>query len=230
MIYAKRSTYVLLLTLFVAVFSSGQLLAQATATGTIQGTVTDQSQAVVPGAQVVATFKATGATRTITTNDTGAYRFDFVPAGAYQVRVTKQGFATVVENTELLVEQSATVNVTLSPGAATEVVEVAGTAPIVDLTKTGVSQDITPSEVAELPLVGRDAANLAYLAPGVKAADSYDPTKNRYAILSINGSDRRNVNTTVNGVDNKDNTVGGAVTTSPGGRSGISDQHAAVFR
>jgi hypothetical protein len=74
-----------------------------------------------------------------------------------------------------------------------------------------VSQDITPSEVAELPLVGRDAANLAYLAPGVKAADSYDPTKNRYAILSINGSDGRNVNTTVNGVDNKDNTVGGAV-------------------
>jgi outer membrane receptor protein involved in Fe transport len=65
--------------------------------------------------------------------------------------------------------------------------------------------------VQELPLVGRDAANLAYLAPGVKAADSYDPTKNRYAILSINGSDGRNINTTVNGIDNKDNTVGGAV-------------------
>jgi outer membrane receptor protein involved in Fe transport len=211
MIYLKKCAYLLLLALFVAVFGSGYLLAQATATGTIQGTITDQSQAVVPGAQVVATFKATGATRTVTTNDTGAYRFDFVPAGAYQIKVTKQGFATVVETTELLVEQSATVNVTLSPGATTEVVEVAGTAPIVDLTKTGVSQDITPSEVAELPLVGRDAANLAYLAPGVKAADSYDPTKNRYAILSINGSDGRNVNTTVNGVDNKDNTVGGAV-------------------
>src|ERR1700731_355744 len=169
MIYAKRSTYVLLLTLFVAVFSSGHLLAQATATGTIQGTVTDQSQAVVPGAQVVATFKATGVTRTATTNDTGAYRFDFVPAGAYQIRVTKQGFATVVQNTELLVEQSATVNVTLSPGAATEVVEVSGAAPLVDLTKTSVSQDITPKEVEDLPLAGRDAANLAYLVPGVKA-------------------------------------------------------------
>src|SRR3984957_6902870 len=215
MIYAKRSTCVLLLTLFVAVFSSGQLLAQATATGTIQGTVTDQSQAVVPGAQVVATFKATGVTRTATTNDTGAYRFDFVPAGTYQVRVTKQGFATVVQNTELLVEQSATVNVTLSPGAATEVVEVSGAAPLVDLTKTSVSQDITPKEVEDLPLAGRDAANLAYLVPGVKAADSYDPTKNRYAILSVNGSDGRNINTTINGVDNKDNTVGGAVMQMP---------------
>ncbi len=144
MIYLKKCAYALLLALLVAVFGSGYLLAQATATGTIQGTITDQSQAVVPGAQVVATFKATGATRTVTTNDTGAFRFDFVPAGTYQIKVTKQGFATVVQTTELLVEQSATVNVTLSPGATTEVVEVAGTAPIVDLTKTSVSQDITP--------------------------------------------------------------------------------------
>ncbi len=60
-------------------------------------------------------------------------------------------------------------------------------------------------------MVGRDVANLAYLAPGVKATDSYDPTKNRYAILSVNGENGRNVNVTVNGVDNKDNTVGGPV-------------------
>jgi outer membrane receptor protein involved in Fe transport len=211
MTYMKRCERALSVALFVVVLNSGYLLAQATATGTIQGTVTDKSQAVVVGAEVVATFKATGVTRAATTNDTGAYRFDFVPAGLYQVRVQKQGFASVVQSTELLVGQSTTVNVTLSPGAATEIVEVTGSAPIVDLTKTGVSEDITPREVEELPLVGRDAANLAYLVPGVKAADSYDPTKNRYAILSINGSDGRNVNTTVNGVDNKDNTVGGAV-------------------
>src|SRR6185312_5573599 len=61
------------------------------------------------------------------------------------------------------------------------------------------------------PLIGRDIADLAYLSPGVKAADSYDPTKNRYAILSVNGDGGRNVNVTVNGVDNKDNTVGGPV-------------------
>ncbi len=209
MVYRQKCTYVLLVVLFVAVFGSGYSCAQATAAGTILGTVVDKSQAVVQGAQVVATFKATGFTRTATTDGTGSYRFDFVQAGIYQIKVTKQGFASVLETTELLVQQSATVNVTLNPGAASEVVEVAGTAPIIDLAKTSVSQDITPSEVAELPLVGRDAANLAYLAPGVKAADSYDPTKNRYAILSINGSDGRNVNTTVNGVDNKDNTVGG---------------------
>src|SRR5581483_813336 len=200
--FARRRA--VLIALFVSVFAGKYVLSQATATGTIQGTVSDQSQAVVAGAEVVATFKATGATRTATTNSTGAFRFDFAPAGAYQIKITKQGFAAVIQNTELFVGQSATVNVTLSPGATSEIVEVSGIVPVVDLTKTSVSQDITPTEVADLPLVGRDAANFVYLASGVRAMDSYDPTKNRYVILSVNGSDGRNVNTTINGIDNKD--------------------------
>ncbi len=204
-----------LLTLFVIVLGTGYLFSQATATGTIQGVVTDKSSAVISGAEVVATFKATGTTRTATTNETGSFRFDFLAPGSYTVKIAKQGFSTVSQTTDLLVGSSSTVNVSLNPGSSTTVVEVTGTAPIVDLTKTSVSQDITPSEVEDLPLAGRDAANLAYLAPGVKAADSYDPTKNRYAVLSINGSDGRNVNTTINGVDNKDNTVGGAVMQMP---------------
>jgi outer membrane receptor protein involved in Fe transport len=215
MIQKKSCVYVFLLALFVTALSASYVFSQATATGTLQGTVTDKSSAVVAGAQIVATFKATGVTRTASTKDTGSFRFDFVPAGIYQVKVTKEGFASVVETTELLVGSSATVNVTLNPGAATTVIEVTGEAPIVDITKTSVSQDITPKEVEDLPLAGRDAANLAYLAPGVKQADSYDPTKNRYAILSVNGSDGRNINTTINGVDNKDNTVGGAVMQMP---------------
>ena len=215
MVQKKSCLYVCLIALFVMTFSASYLFSQATATATLQGTVTDKSSAVVAGAQVVATFTATGVTRTATTSDTGSFRFDFVPAGNYQVKVTKEGFSSVVQSTELLVGSSATVNVMLNPGAATTVIEVTGQAPIVDLQKTSVSQDITPREVEDLPLAGRDAANLAYLAPGVKAADSYDPTKNRYAILSVNGSDGRNINTTINGVDNKDNTVGGAVMQMP---------------
>src|SRR5581483_3998348 len=98
-----------------------------------------------------------------------------------------------------------------NPGGVSETVEVTAAAPLVDQTKTDVSTNITPQQITSLPLIGRDIADLAYLAPGVKAADSYDPTKNRYAILSVNGHDGRNVNVTVNGVDNKDNTVGGPV-------------------
>jgi hypothetical protein len=82
---------------------------------------------------------------------------------------------------------------------------------VVDMNKTAESTNITPREVEELPLVSRDIGDLAYLAPGIKQADSYDPTKNRYQILSVNGQGGRNVNVTVNGIDNKDNTVGGPV-------------------
>ena len=189
----------------------GSAFGQATASGTIQGTVFDQTQAVIPGAAVVVTSKSTGETRTTLTNESGNYRFDLMAAGAYTVKVSQQGFSAVVQNVELLVGQTATANATLTPGATSEVVEVTTQAPLVDLGKTSVSQNITPTEVAELPMVGRDVANLAYLAPGVKSAMSYDPTKNRYAILSVNGENGRNVNVTINGVDNKDNTVGGPV-------------------
>lgn len=191
--------------------SAVNAFAQATATGTVQGTVFDQTQAVIGEAEVVITSKATGEKRTVLTNESGNYRFDLLSAGGYTVKITKQGFAAVVQNIDLPVGQTVTANATLTPGATTQIVEVTGSAPLVDIAKTSVSQNITPTEVEQLPMVGRDVANLAYLAPGVKAADSYDPTKNRYAILSVNGSGGRNVNVTINGVDNKDNTVGGPV-------------------
>ncbi len=206
----KKVTQVFVLLAF-TLFSAMNVLSQATASGVIQGTVLDNSQAVIVGAEITATNMGNGAKRVITTSATGDYRFDLLPAGKYTVQISKKGFGTSSQTVELLVGQTNTVNATLAPGSANEVIEVQASAPLLDVQKTSVSQVITPKEVEDLPLAGRDAANLAYLAPGVKATDSYDPTKNRYAVLSINGSDGRNINTTVNGVDNKDNTVGGAV-------------------
>jgi len=191
--------------------SAGNAFAQATAAGTIEGTIIDQSQGVVAGAEVVITSKATGERRTTNTNGVGDYRFDLLPAGTYAVKVSKVGFGAQVQNVDLMVGQTVTANATLVPGATTEVVEITAAAPLLDMGKSSVSQNITPTEVQDLPMVGRDVANLAYLAPGVKSADSYDPTKARYAILSVNGAGGRNVNVTVNGIDNKDNTVGGPV-------------------
>jgi outer membrane receptor protein involved in Fe transport len=200
-----------LLTILLLAAGSRLLFSQATASGTVLGTVTDTSQALVAGAEVVITSDAIGLKRTVLTNSTGSYRFDLLSAGGYKITVTSRGFATASQTLELLVGQSATANVTLRPGAETQTVEVEGTNPLIDTMKTSVSAEITPQEVQDLPMVGQDAADLAYLAPGVKQTDSYDPTKNRYAILSVNGDGGRNVNVTVNGVDNKDNTVGGTV-------------------
>ncbi|HYL87123.1 MAG TPA: TonB-dependent receptor [Candidatus Angelobacter sp.] len=211
----KKLLYLLLTGVMLLSLANSSGYAQATASGTIQGTVTDKSGAVVVGAQVVAKSKATDLTRTTTSSDAGDYRFELLPVGFYTVTVTKSGFATVSQTIEILIGQTATINVELKPGIMTEVIEVTSEAPLVDQSKTDVSQNITPTEVEQLPMVGRDVANLAYLAPGVKAADSYDPTKNRYAILSVNGNGGRDVNVTINGIDNKDNTVGGPVMQMP---------------
>jgi hypothetical protein len=193
--------------------STASLFGQVTASASLQGTITDKTQAVIGNkAEVTITNKETGASRTTKTNDAGEYRFDAVSAGLYTVKVTAPGFSKAeAKELELLVGRVTTQNFSLVPGAVSETVEVTATAPLVDQTKTDVSTNITPEQVTELPLIGRDIADLAYLSPGVKAADSYDPTKNRYSILSVNGQGGRNVNVTVNGIDNKDNTVGGPV-------------------
>src|SRR5213082_2919463 len=186
--------------------------AQVTASSSIQGTVTDKSGAAIVGAEVTVTSAATGVSRSMKTGADGSYRFDPLSVGVYSLSVSMTGFDKArAERVQTLVGATTTQNFSLNVGSTTESVEVSAEAPLVDALKTDVSQNITPREVQDLPLIGRDVANLAYLTPGVKAADSYDPTKNRYAILSVNGDGGRNVNVTVNGVDNKDNTVGGPV-------------------
>jgi hypothetical protein len=193
--------------------SSASLFGQATASSSLQGTIMDKSQAVIGNkAEITLTSKETGAVRTTKTNDSGEYHFESLSAGVYTVKVSAQGFSSAeAKNLEILIGRTATQNFTLQPGGVSETVEVTAAAPLVDQSKTDVSTNITPEQITDLPLIGRDIADLAYLAPGVKAADSYDPTKNRYSILSVNGHGGRNVNVTVNGVDNKDNTVGGPV-------------------
>src|SRR5438309_10283036 len=85
---------------FVVACGGGYLLAQATATGTIQGTVTDVSGAIVVGAQVQAVQKSTGSIRTTTTNDFGNFRFELLSASLYEIKTTKPGFGTVVQKIE----------------------------------------------------------------------------------------------------------------------------------
>jgi hypothetical protein len=209
----KRQGYIrIALIAFMLLASCTVMFGQATATASLQGAVVDKTGAVIAKADVTITSKETGATRSTKTNDAGEYRFDPLAAGFYGIKITASGFGPAeAKDVEVLIGRTATQNFSLSPGTVSETVEVVGTAPLVDATKTDVSTNITPNQIQDLPLIGRDIADLAYLAPGVKAADSYDPTKNRYAILSVNGDGGRNVNVTVNGVDNKDNTVGGPV-------------------
>jgi len=189
------------------------LLAQVNATGTLMGTVTDPSGAVVPGADVKAVNQDTGLNRETKTNEAGQYRFDLLPAGTYQVRIVSKGFAEqVFGSVGLAVSQTTTIDAQLTPAAQSTVVTVeAAGASLVDLAKTDVSAAITSGDIENLPLNGRDFVSLATLAPGARPVNSYDPTKNRIGVFAVNGSNGRNVNVTVNGIDDKDNTVGGPV-------------------
>ena len=208
----KRLTYFLLLGVLLLSLGSSNAFGQATASATLQGTITDQTGAAAAGATVTITSKDQGWTRTSTVSETGLFRFELLAAGTYSLKVTHQGFASIsTEHVELQVGQTTTLDFQLKPGQVSETIEVSAEAPVVDTEKTQVGIAITPTDVNDLPLNGRDFGNLAYLAPGARPVDSYDPTKNRIAIFGINGSSGRNVNVTVNGIDNKDNTVGGPV-------------------
>jgi hypothetical protein len=183
-----------------------------TASSTLAGTITDKSGAVILGATVTATENATNTSHTATTNSSGGYRFDVLAPGTYSLKVTMSGFANVAANSvELFVGRTTTQDFSLKPGATSETIEVNAEPPVLDLEKTSIGTEITPSQVEDLPLNGRDFGNLAYLAPGVKPVTPYDPTKQRYATFGINGSNGRNINVTVNGIDDKDGTVGGPV-------------------
>ncbi len=206
-------------TLLIALGLFGQLLmpltalGQGTASSGLSGVVLDKNGAVIKGGTVTVTNKSNGLSRTATTNDNGEYRIDLLPAGTYDIKVTASGFGDqTAENVQLLVGQTNNRDFNMSPGVQTANVTVSsGDSDLVSREKTDVSLNITPRDVQDLPLNGRDLGNLAYLAPGVKPVDSYDPTKRRIAIFAVNGSSGRNVNVTVNGIDNKDNTVGGPV-------------------
>ncbi|MBY0503629.1 MAG: TonB-dependent receptor [Bryobacteraceae bacterium] len=203
----------LVLSFLLVAFSLATLSAQSTATGTIEGVVLDATGAVVPNANVKLNSAARGGQREVKTADTGNYRFDQVTSGIYTVTIEAAGFARVeLKNVEVSVNRVSSYTTKLEARSQAETVTVnAESAPLLDVVKTDVSLSVSPKEVQALPTNGRDFANLAILAPGAKLVNSYDPTKNRVAVIGINGSAGRNINYTINGIDNKDNTVGGPV-------------------
>ena len=188
------------------------LFSQATATGNIIGLVTDGTGAALPNATVTATNTGTNEKRTTTSSTSGQYRFDLLSGGTYSIKGESAGFSpTEAKDIQLLVGTTVTANLPMKTGTVSTSIEVNASNQLLDMEKTDSSAAVTPQQIVDLPLNGRDIANLAILAPGVKMVDSYDPTKSRYAVYAVNGSSGRNTNTTVNGIDDKDNTVGGAV-------------------
>ena len=147
-------------------FSAAGLHAQGY--GTISGTVTDSTGAVIASATVTATQPLTGAIRTVETGKDGEYVFPALLPNAYTVSVTAPGFETHTRTGLVLqADQALTLNVSLKVGSQTQVVSVSGDAPQVDTTTGTLSQVIDESRVVDLPLNGRNAASLITLVAGV---------------------------------------------------------------
>ena len=135
----------------------------------IEGTVTDPSEAVVPGDSVTITNQATGVTQTGQTTSAGYYRFPALPGGLYTLKVSVQGFKDWTrEHIRLESTQTRAVNVALEVGSAgSEEVTVTAEAPLVETSQGRVSGLIEEDQVKDLPLIGRNFFNLVVLTPGV---------------------------------------------------------------
>ena len=141
--------------------------AQAT-TGTISGTVTDESKAILPGVTVVVRNLETGATRSLVTDERGGFRALNLPPGVYSATAELQGFtAARRENLMLEIGRDLNADLMLKVGAMSEQVTVQGATTNVELSGTVAGGVVSTTQIAELPLNGRSFMQLATLQPGV---------------------------------------------------------------
>ncbi|PYR44723.1 MAG: hypothetical protein DMF89_27100 [Acidobacteria bacterium] len=185
----------------------------AQSTGTINGRVTDQSGAALPGVAITATNLATQIARETISNGEGLYSLQALQPGTYDVALALSGFATQSQRgVAVITGQATTLDTALSIAAVSETVTVAGQAPLVETTKTDVSKSIQLTEVQSLPVINRNFMGLVTLLPGARPIDRVNSNKVSFGgAISFAGGTGRNVDMKVDGVDNRDEVVGGTL-------------------
>jgi hypothetical protein len=167
----------------------------------IRGVVTDPQDAVVPGAQVTATNTATGIKYTAVSGRDGGYFFPELPIGPYSISATSQGFRNFSATGIVLnIDQEYVEPIRLKIGSAAEVVEVTESSVQVDTTDMQFSNVVDSQQMTELPLIGRNFANLELTLPGVQSASGAE----RVGGPSVSGSQEQQSAFTINGADTND--------------------------
>jgi len=208
---SARFTVLALITLSALLLTSVAGLAQTTvAQGSIQGTVTDPTGAVVGGAKITITHKATGQVSTTTSSSSGTYSSGGLIPGDYVLRVEAKGFKTTQLPVVVQVTVTSSGNVKLEVGQESTVVEVQGSAVTVNTEQATVQGVLTSDQIDKMPVDGRNFLDLAQLEPGVQIQDgqTFDPTKAGYSSISINGVFGRTPRIELDGLDISDETVG----------------------
>ena len=181
------------------------------ATGTISGTITDISDALLPGVTVTVTSPALIGTKTMVTNERGEYRIQLLPPGIYDVRTDLSGFNSLVRrNIEVRVGQTASVNFKLGAAGVSEVMEVGGEPPVIDVRGTSRNFTVAPEAVALIPLsTTQQYTDLWVMVPGVRDTLA---TSTAAQLPSINGASGAQNKVFVDGIDAGDHVNAGVST------------------
>ena len=208
---AKRSAAILGILLFLGSLLP-PALAQQAATATLSGRLVDQAGAVISGAQVIATQKATGLQRETKSSGEGLFTITNLPPGDYEVKVSASGFAErVYASVALQVGQSLALDTTLEVGQIGVVADSVSETELVNKTTSVVDGVIGRRVIENLPLNGRNFLELALLIPGNAPAPNFDPTKTNTVLISSAGQLGRGGNVTIDGADDNDDVVGGSL-------------------
>ncbi|HEX2271155.1 MAG TPA: carboxypeptidase regulatory-like domain-containing protein, partial [Pyrinomonadaceae bacterium] len=177
-----------------------------TTTSTIEGTVNDAQKSVVAGAQVVIKNPSLGIERTVNTDAEGFFRVTALPAGIYSIAVSASGFAPrSFENIEVTLNRTVRFDVDLEVGAVQEQVDVSAAVQLIDSTSSASGATVTPQQIRELPVNGRNYLDLLQLVPGV-AINRQSAGDNANPVL---GERSGNNNFFIDGQPNKDTVNGG---------------------
>ena len=182
-------TVIILLLATVSLYTAPSF-GQATSTGTVVGTITDPTGAVVAGAMVTLTEAATSTVRTTTTSASGQYVLVNVPPGDYAIRVTKTGFSTSeIQHQTVSVGTQSTADLELTVGGTQTVVEVSAQSSKADLQTMNatIGATVNPLEIDSLPSVERDVSTFATLQPGVTPGGSVAGTVTDQAVFQLDG-------------------------------------------
>ncbi len=195
-----------------ALIVSAPLLHAQAVTGTILGTVTDNSGAVMPGVTVTVTQTETGQSRTYVTDANGEYTAPSIPTGTYRVNAELQGFKSVaLDGIRVSVDQRVRIDVQLEVGAMTETVEIVARTPLVQSSSSDLSTTVEEEQIKALPLNGRNFVSLTRTVPGVMRGipgSNIDGAGSlawrASAAFSANGQRPRDNNYLLDGVDNNE--------------------------
>jgi hypothetical protein len=180
---------------------------QAGATGTILGTITDSTGAVLPNAKVTITNTATNESHNTESSSTGDYTAPELRPGTYKVSATASGFQTsVTQNFVLAVDQKVRIDMSLQPGAVTETVQLTAQAVQLDTDSAALSQEMSGTQVASLPLNGRNFMQLLLVGAGAVTVGGEQGTmrQGQGNAVSINGGRPEGNNYTLDGLVNTD--------------------------